>query len=130
MGEEEDGRPPRPSTSISGTQGYYGNVNPYNLPYMLPPNPYPYPYPHPNPYAWGSQHLPLPPFGTTMSSPLSSNPEELRRCEDTTQALDFVVSEAKKYKIRLILSLSNNWDAYGGKGQYVKWGKAAGLNLT
>ncbi|KAF5475279.1 hypothetical protein F2P56_007102 [Juglans regia] len=51
MGEEEDGRPPRPSTSISGTQ-----------------------------------HLPLPPFGTTMSSPLSSNPEELRRDEDTTQS--------------------------------------------
>lgn len=46
------------------------------------------------------------------------------------QALDFVVSEAKKYKIRLILSLANNWDAYGGKAQYVKWGKAAGLNLT
>ena len=46
------------------------------------------------------------------------------------QALDFVVSEAKKYKIRLILSLVNNWDAYGGKAQYVKWGKAAGLNLT
>lgn len=46
------------------------------------------------------------------------------------QALDFVVSEAKKYKIRLILSLTNNWDAYGGKPQYVKWGKEAGLNLT
>lgn len=46
------------------------------------------------------------------------------------QALDFVVSEARKYKIRLILSLVNNWDAYGGKPQYVKWGKAAGLNLT
>lgn len=46
------------------------------------------------------------------------------------QALDFVVSEAKKYKIRLILALTNNWDAYGGKPQYVKWGKAAGLNLT
>ncbi|XWS22071.1 hypothetical protein CRYUN_Cryun29cG0002900 [Craigia yunnanensis] len=27
-------------------------------------------------------------------------------------------------------SLVNNWDAYGGKAQYVKWGKAAGLNLT
>jgi endo-1,4-beta-mannosidase len=40
------------------------------------------------------------------------------------------VSEAKKYKIRLILSLTNNWDAYGGKAQYVKWGKATGLNLT
>ncbi|XP_059668151.1 mannan endo-1,4-beta-mannosidase 6 isoform X2 [Cornus florida] len=50
--------------------------------------------------------------------------------EEVFKALDFVVSEAKKYKIRLILSLVNNWDAYGGKPQYVKWGKAAGLNLT
>ncbi|MQM11592.1 hypothetical protein Taro_044494 [Colocasia esculenta] len=50
--------------------------------------------------------------------------------EDVFKALDFVVSEAKKYKIRLILSLSNNWEAYGGKAQYVKWGKDAGLNLT
>lgn len=41
-----------------------------------------------------------------------------------------MVSEAKKYKIRLVLSLVNNWEAYGGKSQYVKWGKAAGLNLT
>jgi len=46
------------------------------------------------------------------------------------KALDFVVSEAKKYRIRLILSLVNNWEAYGGKAQYVKWGNAAGLNLT
>jgi mannan endo-1,4-beta-mannosidase len=46
------------------------------------------------------------------------------------KALDFVVSEANKYKIRLILSLVNNWEAYGGKAQYVKWGNAAGLNLT
>ncbi|KAB2041029.1 hypothetical protein ES319_D02G121400v1 [Gossypium barbadense] len=50
--------------------------------------------------------------------------------EEVFKALDFVVSEAKKYKIRLMLSLVNNWDAYGGKPQYVKWGKAAGLNLT
>ncbi|KAJ6871627.1 hypothetical protein NC652_037090 [Populus alba x Populus x berolinensis] len=50
--------------------------------------------------------------------------------EDVFKALDFVVSEANKYKIRLILSLANNWDAYGGKAQYVKWGKASGLNLT
>ncbi|KAE8694989.1 Mannan endo-1,4-beta-mannosidase 6 [Hibiscus syriacus] len=49
---------------------------------------------------------------------------------DVFKALDFVVSEAKKYKIRLILSLVNNWDAYGGKTQYVKWGNASGLNLT
>ncbi|KAL8504948.1 hypothetical protein ACS0TY_016231 [Phlomoides rotata] len=50
--------------------------------------------------------------------------------EDVFKGLDFVVSEAKKYKIRLILSLVNNWEAYGGKPQYVKWGKDAGLNLT
>lgn len=46
-----------------------------------------------------------------------------------SQGLDFVVSEAKKYNIRLILSLVNNWNDYGGKPQYAKWGKEAGLNL-
>ncbi|CBI18021.3 unnamed protein product, partial [Vitis vinifera] len=50
--------------------------------------------------------------------------------EEVFKALDFVVSEARKYKIRLILSLVNNWEGYGGKAQYVKWGKEAGLNLT
>lgn len=40
------------------------------------------------------------------------------------------MSEAGKYKIRLILSLVNNWNDYGGKAQYVKWGNASGLNLT
>ncbi|KFK24691.1 hypothetical protein AALP_AA8G012100 [Arabis alpina] len=50
--------------------------------------------------------------------------------EDVFKALDFVVSEARKYKIRLILSLVNNWNDFGGKAQYVKWGNASGLNLT
>nr|XP_043612129.1 mannan endo-1,4-beta-mannosidase 6-like [Erigeron canadensis] len=50
--------------------------------------------------------------------------------EDVFKALDFVVSEAKRYRIRLTLSLINNWEDYGGKPQYVKWGKEAGLNLT
>ncbi|XP_058217192.1 mannan endo-1,4-beta-mannosidase 6-like [Rhododendron vialii] len=50
--------------------------------------------------------------------------------DEVFQALDFVVIEAKKYKIRLILTLTNYWDGFGGKPQYVKWGKAAGLNLT
>lgn len=50
--------------------------------------------------------------------------------EEVFKALDFVVSEARKYKIRLILSLVNNWNDYGGKAQYVKWGNASGLNLT
>ncbi|CAN6328704.1 unnamed protein product [Urochloa humidicola] len=50
--------------------------------------------------------------------------------ENVFKALDFVVSEARKYKIRLIMSLVNNWDGYGGKAQYVKWARDAGLNLT
>ncbi|KAL0929036.1 hypothetical protein M5K25_000976 [Dendrobium thyrsiflorum] len=50
--------------------------------------------------------------------------------ENVFQALDFVVSEAKKNNIRLILSLTNSLEGYGGKAQYVKWGNSAGLNLT
>jgi mannan endo-1,4-beta-mannosidase len=46
------------------------------------------------------------------------------------QALDFVISEARNHKMRLILSLCNNWEDYGGKAQYVRWGKEAGLDLT
>jgi endo-1,4-beta-mannosidase len=41
-----------------------------------------------------------------------------------------VISEARSHKIRLILSLCNNWEDYGGKAQYVRWGKEAGLDLT
>ncbi|KAK3139096.1 hypothetical protein QOZ80_5AG0377700 [Eleusine coracana subsp. coracana] len=37
--------------------------------------------------------------------------------EDVFKALDYVVSEARKYRIRLILPLTNNWDGYGGKAR-------------
>ncbi|KAK3119594.1 hypothetical protein QOZ80_9AG0672630 [Eleusine coracana subsp. coracana] len=50
--------------------------------------------------------------------------------EDVFQALDFVISEARKNKMRLILSLCNNWEDYGGRAQYVRWGKEAGLELA
>ncbi|XP_042966947.1 protein FAR1-RELATED SEQUENCE 5-like isoform X4 [Carya illinoinensis] len=86
MGKEEDGRPPRPSTSTSTThvgytQGYYGTVNPYNPPYMMPSNTFPIPYP----YAWGSQYVAVPPFGPNMASSMVSKPKELGRDEDTNQ---------------------------------------------
>ena len=35
--------------------------------------------------------------------------------EDVLKARDFVLSEARKYKIRLILSLRDNWEEYGSK---------------
>lgn len=46
------------------------------------------------------------------------------------QGLDFVISEARKYGIYLVLSLVNNWDAYGGKKQYVQWARERGQSLN
>lgn len=46
------------------------------------------------------------------------------------QGLDFVVSEAKKQGVYLILSLVNNWDDYGGKKQYVQWARDQGHYLN
>lgn len=40
--------------------------------------------------------------------------------EEVFKAWDFILSEAREHKIRLILSLSNNWEECGGKAQCVK----------
>lgn len=37
-----------------------------------------------------------------------------------------MVSEAGKHGIYLILTLVNNWEAYGGKKQYVQWAREQG----
>jgi endo-1,4-beta-mannosidase len=37
------------------------------------------------------------------------------------RGLDFVIAEAQKRNIRVILSLVNYWGAYGGMAQYVRW---------
>ncbi|XP_027109757.1 mannan endo-1,4-beta-mannosidase 4-like [Coffea arabica] len=50
--------------------------------------------------------------------------------EDMFKGLDFVVSEAKKYGIHLILTLVNNWEGYGGKKQYVQWARDQGHYLN
>lgn len=46
------------------------------------------------------------------------------------KGLDFVISEARKYGIKLILSLVNNYDSFGGKKQYVNWARSKGQYLT
>lgn len=46
------------------------------------------------------------------------------------QGLDYVIVEARRYRIRLILSLVNNLNAFGGKAQYVRWAKEAGINVS
>ncbi|KAM0951289.1 putative mannan endo-1,4-beta-mannosidase [Dioscorea sansibarensis] len=57
--------------------------------------------------------------------PLQSSPGVYN--EDMCKGLDFVISEAKKSRLRLILSLVNN---FKGKKQYVEWAKQQGENLT
>ncbi|XP_015968755.1 mannan endo-1,4-beta-mannosidase 4 [Arachis duranensis] len=46
--------------------------------------------------------------------------------ENVFRGLDFVVSEARKYGVRLILSFVNNWKDFGGKNQYVQWAREHG----
>ncbi|KAH7651119.1 Mannan endo-1,4-beta-mannosidase protein [Dioscorea alata] len=46
--------------------------------------------------------------------------------EQMFQGMDFVVSEARKYGLKLILSLVNNYDNFGGKKQYVQWARNQG----
>nr|CAB3448018.1 unnamed protein product [Digitaria exilis] len=50
--------------------------------------------------------------------------------EDVFRGLDYVTAEAKKRGVHLILSLVNNWDAYGGKKQYVQWARDEGHYLN
>ncbi|CAL0314539.1 unnamed protein product [Lupinus luteus] len=45
------------------------------------------------------------------------------------KGLDFVVSEAGKYNIKLIISLVNNFKDLGGKVQYVQWARHAGVKI-
>ncbi|XP_011083658.1 mannan endo-1,4-beta-mannosidase 7-like [Sesamum indicum] len=61
-------------------------------------------------------------------SPLQYSPGSYN--EHMFQGLDFVVSEAGKYGIKLILSLVNNYEDSGGKKQYVNWARNQGQNLS
>ncbi|KAL9330500.1 hypothetical protein ACSQ67_000110 [Phaseolus vulgaris] len=49
--------------------------------------------------------------------------------EDMFLGLDFVISEARRYGTKLVLSLVNNYDNFGGKKQYVEWAKSEGQSL-
>ena len=40
---------------------------------------------------------------------------------DGLERLDYLIAEAKKYDIRLVLTLVNNWKEFGGMDQYVVW---------
>ncbi|KAG6476842.1 mannan endo-1,4-beta-mannosidase 2-like [Zingiber officinale] len=50
--------------------------------------------------------------------------------ERVFRALDWVIVEARRHGIRLLLSLVNNLQHYGGKTQYVKWAWDEGIGLS
>ncbi|WCJ24960.1 Mannan endo-1 4-beta-mannosidase 1 [Euphorbia peplus] len=61
-------------------------------------------------------------------SPLQYSPGSYN--QDMFQGLDFVISEARRYRIKLILSLVNNYESFGGKKQYVNWARNHGQYLN
>ncbi|KAH7845155.1 hypothetical protein Vadar_001654 [Vaccinium darrowii] len=50
--------------------------------------------------------------------------------EQVFQGLDFVIAEARRYGIKLVLSLVNNYESFGGKKQYVNWARNQGQYLS
>lgn len=64
----------------------------------------------------------------SSSTPLQSSPGVYN--EQMFQGLDFVVAEAAKYGVKLILSLVNNYDDFGGKKQYVEWARNQGQSIS
>ncbi|MCD7458293.1 Mannan endo-1,4-beta-mannosidase 7 [Datura stramonium] len=67
-------------------------------------------------------------FSDAGYSPLQYYPGSYN--ENMFQGLDFAIYEAGKNGIKLILSLVNNYDDFGGKKQYVDWAKTQGQSLT
>lgn len=50
--------------------------------------------------------------------------------ENVFQALDYVICQAQRNGVKLLLSLVNNWKDYGGKSKYVEWARAAGESIA
>ncbi|KAM1090912.1 hypothetical protein ACFX2I_018315 [Malus domestica] len=50
--------------------------------------------------------------------------------EHMFKGLDFVIAEARRYEIKMILSLVNNYENFGGRKQYVNWARRKGQYLT
>nr|XP_043609588.1 putative mannan endo-1,4-beta-mannosidase 9 [Erigeron canadensis] len=67
-------------------------------------------------------------FSDAGNKPLQISPGVYN--EDMFKGLDFVISEAKKHGLHLILSLCNNWDDFGGRKQYVQWARDQGHYLN
>lgn len=48
--------------------------------------------------------------------------------KDGLQKLDYALYQAEKHGIKLLITFTNYWDAFGGMGQYVKWAQELGIS--
>lgn len=46
------------------------------------------------------------------------------------QKLDYAIYKASQENVKLIITFTNNWEAFGGMAQYVKWAQLAGENVN
>ncbi|RLN15535.1 hypothetical protein C2845_PM02G42600 [Panicum miliaceum] len=67
-------------------------------------------------------------FSDGGDTPLQSAPGVYD--EAMLQGLDFVIAEARRHGIYLLLCLTNNFHDFGGKRQYVAWAREAGHHLA
>lgn len=49
--------------------------------------------------------------------------------EDGLGRLDYAIYKAGQEDVKLILTLTNNWEQFGGMKQYVNWAKSIGINV-
>ncbi|XXG78842.1 hypothetical protein AAC387_Pa09g0018 [Persea americana] len=61
-------------------------------------------------------------------SPLQYKPGSYN--DEMFKGLDFVISEARRHGVYLILSLVNNYENFGGRKQYVQWAREQGQSLS
>lgn len=47
--------------------------------------------------------------------------------KDGLQKLDYALYQAEKHSIKLLITFTNYWDAFGGMGQYIKWAQELGI---
>jgi mannan endo-1,4-beta-mannosidase len=67
---------------------------------------------------------------SSFSNPsvIRKNPYEIQ--ESGLIALDYIIQKARESNIYLILTLSNNYSAFGGIPQYIKWANQINLNAS
>lgn len=47
--------------------------------------------------------------------------------KDGLQKLDYALYQAENHGIKLLITFTNYWDAFGGMGQYIKWAQELGI---